>query len=83
MAALTIEVTPETEECLRREAGKRGQPISVFARALLEDGLRSLAELGRAAPVEARKPIWEVAAETLTGVPQEEIEKLPPTSPII
>jgi hypothetical protein len=78
MSELTIEVTPETEECLRREARKRGQPVPDFARTILEEGLRSLAEVGRTAVAESRKPIWEIAADALTDVPQEELDRLSP-----
>lgn len=36
---LTIELTPEKEKVLRREAARRGMPIADYAKAILEDRL--------------------------------------------
>ena len=36
---LMIELSPEKERALRREAARRGVPVAEYARALLEDRL--------------------------------------------
>jgi hypothetical protein len=39
VASLRIDITPELEQRLREEAAKRGQPVSGYARTVLEASL--------------------------------------------
>src|SRR5687767_15145621 len=91
MATLKIDVTPELEQRLQKEAEKRGLAVSDYVRPALEalvapqDALQTAASAGRSAdshecadPADTGASILSMVEEVWNKVPDEEMAKLPP-----
>lgn len=74
--SLTIELSPEAEEALKRQAESRGLSLEDYARQRLSAASTEVdAPTPEAEPEE--RPIWEEIAEIMEDVPDEEFAKLP------
>jgi hypothetical protein len=75
---LTIELPLELEERLAQEAARNGQAAPDYARMILAALLKQLPDRPTPSGGEANpRPIWQVAAEIMQGVPEDELERLP------
>lgn len=75
---ITIELPVELEERLAQEAARNGQAAPDYARMILAEQLKPSPDRPASSGGEANpRPIWQVAAETMQGVPEDELERLP------
>jgi hypothetical protein len=75
---LTIGLTRELEEWLAQEAARNGQAASDYARMILAEQLKQPPDRPAPSGGEANpRPIWQVAAEIMQGVPEDELDRLP------
>src|SRR5438094_8343161 len=75
---LVIDLPPDLERRLEEEAALKGQAAQDYARTILAEQLRQppVTEI----PAEGKatvRPIWQVAAEIMRDVPDEELQRLP------
>jgi hypothetical protein len=74
---LVIELPPELEHRLEEAASRKGQSVGDFARAVLEHRLGKENGAVPSPDGPPAPPIWQIAAESMQGVPEEELRRLP------
>lgn len=76
--SLTIELSPEAEAALKRQAESHGMSLEDYALQRLSAASTQLeASPSATADEPEERPIWEEIAEIMSEVPDEEFAKLP------